>query len=52
MVVLCDLVEVGLQGQIHIEVASVILGEAEKMRECNSTLNVIDVNVLEPSKKR
>ena len=37
--VLCDLVEVGLQGQIHIGVASVILEEAEKITECNSTLD-------------
>ena len=49
--VLCDLVEVGLQGQIHIGVASVILEEAEKITECNSTLNAIDGNVLEPPKK-
>ena len=33
--VLCDLVEVGLQRQIHIRVASVILEEAEKITECN-----------------
>ena len=49
--VLCDLVEVGLQGQIHIGMASVILEEAEKIAECNSTLNAIDGNVLEPPKK-
>ena len=49
--VLCDLVGVGLQRQIHIRVASVILEEAEKITECNSTLNAIDGNVLEPPKK-
>ena len=30
--VLCDLVEVGLQGQIHIGVATVILEEAERLQ--------------------
>ena len=41
----------GLQGQIHIRVASVILEEAGKITECNSTLNVMDVNFLRPPKK-
>ena len=49
--VLCDLVEVGLQGQIHIGVASVILEEAEKITECNSTLDLTDVNLLKLFKK-
>ena len=49
--VLCDLVEVGLQGQIHIGMASVILEEAEKITECNSKLDLTDVNLLNPFKK-
>ena len=41
------IVEVGLLGQIHIRVGSVILEEAEKIAEFNSTLIVIDVNILD-----
>ena len=40
------IVEVGLLGQIHIRVGSVILEEAEKIAEFNSTLIVIDVDIL------
>ena len=40
------IVEVGLLGQIHIRVGSVMLEEAEKIAEFNSTLIVIDVNIL------
>ena len=46
--VLCDLVEVGLQGQIHIRLASTILEEAKKIAEFNSTLNVMDIYLLKP----
>ena len=44
----CDLVEVGLQGQIHIGLASTILEEAKEITKCNSTLNLMDINVLKP----
>ena len=40
------IVEVGLLGQIHIRVGSVMLEEAEKIAEFNSALIVIDVNIL------
>ena len=46
--VLCDLVEVGLQGQIHIGLASTIPEEAEKITEWNVTLNVMNRNVVKP----
>ena len=46
--VLCDLVEVGLQGQIHIGLASIIPEEAEKITEWSATLNVMDRNVVKP----
>ena len=46
--VLCDLSEVGLQGQTHIGLASTILEEAIKITECNSTQNVLYINVLKP----
>ena len=44
--VLCDLVEVGLQGQIHIGLASTIPEEAEKVTEWNATLNDMDRNIM------
>ena len=44
----CDLDEVGLQGQEHIGLASTIVEEATRIRECNSTLNAMDINVLKP----
>ena len=46
--VLCDLVKVGLQGQIHIGLASTIPGEAEKITDWNATLNVMHRNVGKP----
>lgn len=44
--VLCDRVEVGLQGQIHIGLPSTILEEARKITDSSSTLNDIGINVL------
>ena len=46
--VLCDLVEVGLEGQIHIDMASTIQEEAEKITEWNAILDVMDRNVVKP----
>ena len=46
--VLCDLIEVGLQGQIHIGVASIILEEARKNTKWNSTLHVMEIIALKP----
>ena len=46
--VLCDLVEVGLQGQIHLGLASTIQEEAEKITEWNAILEVMDRNVVKP----
>ena len=44
--VLCDLVEVEPQGQIHIGVASTMLEEAKKITACYLTLNMRNINAL------
>lgn len=46
--VFSDLFEVGLQGQVHMRLAWTILEEAKKIAESDSTLNVMDINVLKP----
>ena len=47
----CYFIEVGLQGLIHIGLASTILKEAKEITKCNSTLNLMDINVLKPPLK-
>ena len=44
--VLCELVEVEPQGQIHLGAVSLILEEAKKNTECNLRLSVKSSNFL------
>ena len=49
--VLCAIVDIGLHGETHVTVASVIREEAEKITECNSTLNAMLIIALKPPEK-